>query len=156
MSEGALNAAATVRARLTAFPEALAQGARGAPPDSGPGEWTPIEVVRHLIAVEEEVWQRRIDQLRTEEHPRWRWVEPGQWLGAPAAGLEVVLASHARVRARTVRLLDALGSEGWARSGTHDTYGVLDLAGLMSVAADHDAEHLRSFARPTPQEKSAE
>ncbi len=137
-----------VRARLAAFPAALADAARAAPQEApAPGEWTPIEIVRHLIAVEEEVWHRRLGQLQSEEHPHWRWVEPGQWLGAPVAGLEDVLATHARVRSATLTLLDALGLDGWARTGTHDTYGELDVAGLMTVAADHDDEHLASLRR---------
>jgi len=138
----------SVRLRLAAFPTALAVAARGAPQEPpAPEEWTPIEIVRHLIAVEEEVWHRRIGQLKTEQHPRWRWVEPGQWLGAPAGGLDEMLATHARVRAATLALLDDLGADGWARTGTHDTYGVLDVSGLMTVAADHDDEHLASLGR---------
>jgi hypothetical protein len=138
-----------IRTRLATFPAALAEAARAAPQEPpAPGEWSPIEIVRHLIAVEEEVWHRRLDQLRTEDHPRWRWVEPGQWLGSPAAGLDDVLASHARVRAETLKILDALGPDGWAGTGTHDTYGVLDVAGLMTVAADHDDEHLQGLPRP--------
>jgi len=136
----------SVRARLAAFPAALAGAARAATEDPpAPGEWTSIEIVRHLIAVEEEVWHRRIGQLRTEDHPSWRWVEPGQWLGAPAGDLEDVLAAHARVRSATLAMLDDLGDDGWARTGTHDTYGKLDVAGLMTVAADHDDEHLASL-----------
>jgi hypothetical protein len=138
----------SVKARLVAFPAALAAAARAGPQEPpAPGEWAPIEIVRHLIAVEEEVWHPRIGQLRSEEHPRWRWVEPGQWLGAPAAGLEDVLAIYARVRSATLALLDDLGPEVWARTGTHDTFGVLDVAGLMTVAADHDEEHLASLER---------
>jgi hypothetical protein len=138
---------ASVRARLVAFPAALALAAHAAPQEPpAPGQWAPVEIVRHLIAVEEEVWHRRIGQLQTEEHPRWRWVEPGQWLGAPGASLEDVLGAHARVRSATVELLDALGPDGWTRTGTHDTYGLLDVAGLMTVAADHDQEHLASLA----------
>jgi hypothetical protein len=149
MAEPASPAAdgASVRARLAAFPAALAEAARAALQDQpAPGEWTPSESVRHLIAVEEEVWHARLGQLRTEKHPRWQWVEPGQWLGAPASGLEHILAAHARTRATTLALLDGLGPDGWARTGTHDTYGVLDVAGLMTVAADHDDEHLASLA----------
>jgi hypothetical protein len=135
-----------VRARLAAFPGVLADTARAAPQVApAPGEWAPIEIVRHLIAVEEEVWHRRLGQLRTEEHPRWRWVEPGQWLGTPGSGLEDLLASHARMRCETLAILDALGPDGWTRTGTHDTFGVLDVAGLMTVAADHDEEHLASL-----------
>lgn len=144
------NAAVTdptsVRARLASFPDALDTAARAAPQSApAPGEWTPTEIVRHLIAVEEQVWHVRLRQLETEEHPRWRWVEPGQWLGDAGAGLDDVLARHARLRASTVSMLDALGPEGWSRTGTHDTYGVLDVAGLMTVAADHDDEHLASL-----------
>jgi hypothetical protein len=106
----------------------------------------PTQIVRHLIAVEELVWHVRLAQLEHEDHPRWRWVEPGQWLGKPGADLDEVLATHAAVRERTLTMLDALGADGWARTGTHDTYGVLDVAGLMTVAADHDDEHLASLA----------
>lgn len=135
-----------VRERLAGFPARLEMSARAAPQNPpAPGEWTPTEIVRHLIAVEEQVWHVRLGQLATEEHPRWRWVEPGQWLGAPGAGLDDVLATHAAARATTLAMLDALGETGWARTGTHDTFGVLDVAGLMTVAADHDDEHLASL-----------
>jgi hypothetical protein len=139
-----------VRERLASFPERLATAARAAPPEApAPGEWTPAEIVRHLIAVEELVWHVRLAQLEGEDHPHWRWVEPGQWLGGPRADLVEVLASHRAVRASTLALLDCLGPAGWARTGTHDTYGVLDVAGLMTVAADHDDEHLGSLAKVT-------
>jgi DinB family protein len=137
---------APIRARLAVFPDRLATAARAAPQEPpARGEWTPAEIVRHLIAVEELVWHVRLDQLATEDRPRWRWVEPGQWLGAPGANLAEVLAAYARVRAATLGRLDALGPAGWARTGTHDTFGVLDVTGLMTVAADHDDEHLGSL-----------
>ena len=139
--------AAGVRARLAAFPSRLAAAARAAPATApAPGEWTPAEVVRHLIAVEELVWHVRLGQLAIEDHPRWAWVEPGQWLGAPGGGLDDVLAAHAAARTSTLARLDALGPDGWRRTGTHDTFGVLDVAGLMAVAADHDEEHIRSLS----------
>jgi hypothetical protein len=138
--------AAAVRDRLACFPKRLAAAARAAPQDRPAlREWSPAEIVRHLIAVEEEVWHRRLRELETEEHPRWRWIEPGQWLGAPGAGLEAVLDVHADVRASTLAMLEELGPTGWTRTGTHDTFGVLDVAGLMTVAADHDDEHLATL-----------
>jgi hypothetical protein len=137
-----------VRDRLASFPDRLAAAARAASPDPpAPGEWTPPEIVRHLIAVEALVWHVRLRQLETEEHPRWQWVEPGQWLGAPGASLDGVLRAHARERATTLRIVGALGPSVWSRTGTHETFGVLDVAGLLGVAADHDDEHLASLAR---------
>ena len=142
--------AVVVRDRLAAFPARLAAVARGAPQSSrSPDEWSPTEIVRHLVAVEEEVWHRRLGQLETEDHPRWRWVEPGQWLGAPGASLDDVLAAHDRVRSATLAMLNELGPDGWTRTGTHDTFGLLDVAGLMAVAADHDDEHLASLETPS-------
>jgi hypothetical protein len=140
--------APAVRLRLAAIPADLAAAARSASPEPpAAGEWTPTEVVRHLIAVEEQVWHVRLRQLQAEDHPRWAWVEPGQWLGAPGADLDDVLATHAAARASTLAMLDALGPDGWARTGTHETCGVLDVAGLMTKAVDHDDEHIASLRR---------
>src|SRR5689334_15635821 len=117
---------AAVRARLASLPDRLATAARAASPEPpAAGEWAPSEIVRHLIAVEELVWHVRLAQLEHEDHPHWRWVEPGQWLGRPGSDLDGVLAAHAAVRASTLTMLDALGPSGWARTGTHDTYGEL-------------------------------
>jgi DinB family protein len=134
--------------RLRAVPDALATAARAASPEPpAPGEWTPSEVVRHLIAVEQEVWQPRLAQLEAEDHPTWPWTEPDPWAGNPGATLDELLATYAAVRGRTMAMLDALDDAGWARTGTHATFGVLDVAGLMVRAIDHDDEHLRSFER---------
>ena len=137
-----------VRIRLAAIPDELAAAARTGPREQpAPGEWAPTEIVRHLIAVEQLVWQVRLRQLEAEEHPHWVWVEPGQWLGAPGADLDDVLAAHAAARDATLAILDGLGAAGWARTGTHDTFGVLDVAGLMERALDHDREHIESLRR---------
>lgn len=132
--------------RLDGVPDRLATSARGAPPAAAPGEWSPSDIVRHLIAVERDVWHVRLAQLATEDHPMWAWAEPDRWLGEPGASLESLLDTYRAARSRTVAMLSALDEAGWARTGTHDTFGVLDSAGLLSRAADHDDEHLRSLA----------
>lgn len=135
-------------ARLRAVPDALATAARAASPEApAPGEWTPSDVVRHLIAVEQEVWQPRLAQLEAEDHPTWPWTEPDRWTGKPGASLDELLSTYTDVRGTTMATLDALDDAGWARTGTHATYGVLDVASLMVRAIDHDDQHLRSFVR---------
>ena len=137
---------ADLRRRLADVPNRLAAAARAVADRPVPdGEWTPAEVVRHLIAVEEEVWHTRLRQLATEDHPRWPWAEPDRWLGEPGASLDDLLAIYADGRGATIEMLDALGEAGWARTGEHATYGVLDVAGLMDRAIDHDDEHIASF-----------
>ena len=134
--------------RLRAVPDALAGAARATSPEPpAPGEWTPSDVVRHLIAVEEEVWQPRLAQLEAEDHPIWPWTEPDRWAGNPGATLDDLLATYAADRAATMATIDALDDAGWARTGTHATFGVLDVAGLMIRAVDHDEEHIKSFER---------
>jgi len=137
-----------VRDRFAAVPERLATAARAAPPGPPtPGDWPPPDVVRHLIAVEEEVWHVRLRALIDEDEPRWPWVEPDRWLGAPNASLDELLAVYADRRAATVAMLDELDGAGWEKTGLHEIYGRLDAAGLMRKALTHDDEHIESFGR---------
>jgi hypothetical protein len=133
-------------AALAAIPSRLASAAQAASPEPpAPGDWTPSEVVRHLIAVELEVWHPRLVQLKAENHPLWPWAEPGPWVGEPDASLDRLLEVYAQARAVTIASLDALDDAGWATTGTHATFGELDAAGLMTRAIDHDDEHLASL-----------
>ena len=107
-----------------------------------PGEWSSREVLLHLAAVDEEVWRARLDALQAEAFPHWPWVEPGLWAGPGDASFEGALAAFAARRAAIVGHLDVLDDAGWARTGRHATFGVLDVARLMKIALDHDAEHI--------------
>ena len=133
--------------RFASFPERLAEAARAADGRPVPaGEWTPELVVRHLIAVEGEVWRSRLAELAAGGEPRWSRVEPGPARGFTDASLGDVLEVFADLRAGTVgylRIFDL--DDGWARAGIHAVYGRLDVAGLLRVAIDHDEEHLASL-----------
>jgi len=131
------------------FPGRFATAARAAADRPVPaGEWGPSEVGRHLVAVELVVWHVRFDEVATLDDPRWSWTEPGPSAALEAASLETILAMFAQVRAQSVATVQAFDDAGWARSGTHATYGVLDVAGLLGMAIEHDEEHLRGVALP--------
>ena len=133
-------------AALAAFPERLAGAARGAADRPVPdGEWSPEQVVRHLIAVEVEVHQARFQDLDAGPDPRWDWAEPGPWPGEPELTLEELLERFAHLRSETVAQVTAMDDAGWARTGTHATYGPLDVAGLVRNARTHDEEHVRGL-----------
>jgi len=110
------------------------------------GEWLPREIARHLIATESEVWQPRLRQLAAGDHPRWPWTEPGL---APAAEEEEVAETFAGLRRETIALLRGFDEATWRRSGTHETLGELDVAGLMREALIHDEEHLAAIGGST-------
>jgi hypothetical protein len=132
---------------LAGFPDRLSHAARvTADRPVATGEWGPAENVRHLIAVEAEVWQARLARVATEDDPHWAWTEPGLAPGFEDAGLEAILAAFATVRAATTATVRTLDDADWARSGTHATYGRLDVAGLLRLAVDHDQSHLESIA----------
>ena len=122
--------------------EAEAAGRRPAP-----GEWGPAEAVRHLIAVEAEVWWSRLAQLAAGEDPQWSWTEPGLAAGFDDAPVGAIVTAFATARATTVATVRALDDEGWTRSGTHATYGRLDVEGLLRLAIDHDENHLSGLGR---------
>jgi hypothetical protein len=129
------------------FPDRLAVAARAA--DGRPlpdGEWGSAEVVRHLIAVEREVWQARLARVAAEDDPHWAWTEPGLEPGLDDATLDEILATFSAARGVTATTVRALDPAGWARFGTHATYGRLDIEGLIRLAVDHDQDHLRSVA----------
>jgi hypothetical protein len=133
----------SLRDALAAVPDRLAAAiprAARAPA----GEWTPEQVIRHLLAVDDEVWQPRLHQLETEPEPHWPWYEPGL-SAATADGWAAVLDLFRASRARTVAQLDGLDDAGWAKVGVHERYGRLDVAALMQKALDHDEEHVASF-----------
>ncbi len=132
--------------RMAAFPEVVAGAARSAAVRPVPdGEWTPEQVVRHLIAVDLEVHQRRVRDLATADEPTWSWQEPGPWPDEPALGLDGVLDRFASVRGDTVAMYRALDDGGWARTGRHATFGQLDADGLLGLVVEHDAEHLQGL-----------
>ena len=131
------------------FPDRFAEAAVAAEAVTvPPGEWGPSEVGRHLVAVELAVWHARFDEVATQDDPQWSWTEPGPSPALEAASLDAILAMFAQVRAQSVALVRAFDDAGWARSGTHATYGVLDVGGLLALAIDHDEEHLRGIAGP--------
>lgn len=129
------------------FPERLGEAARlAAGHPVRPGEWGPVEVVRHLIAVEAQVWQSRLAAVAVEDDPHWPWTEPGLAEGFHGKSLEVVLAAFEVARATTTATVRALDDPGWTRSGTHATYGILDVEGLLRIARDHDQSHLEGLS----------
>ena len=98
-----------------------------------------------MIAVERVVWFARLTSIRDENEPHWSWTEPGPEPGLEDTSLADLLGRFADARARTVALLDRFDEATWARTGLHATYGRLDVAALVAIAVDHDAEHLRGL-----------
>lgn len=109
--------------------------------------WSERQIVDHLIRVEGDAFQARLRQVADEVEPHWQWVEPGAEPGH--ASLAILVGRFERARAATIDHLARLDERGWARSGVHATYGRLDVAALLGIAIDHDADHLAELVRRT-------
>ncbi len=134
--------------RLAAAPARAAELARAAEGRTAPeGEWSARDILRHLIAVDVEVFGRRLRDLREQDHPRWSWVEPRFDDGPADRPLTVLIETFSDGRRALVATVNELRPADWERSGTHDTLGVLDVAGLLEVAIDHDDEHISAIRR---------
>ncbi len=132
---------------LATFPSSLDDAVRSVAPSlAHDGEWGPVEVVRHLIAVEVDVHQVRLRDLAETTDPQWQRAEPGPWPGEPDLTLEQLIDRFAEARATTMRTVALLDQAGWARTGTHATLGVLDVAGLLVNALDHDLVHMADLS----------
>ena len=101
---------------------------------------------RTAIAVEGEVWQARLARVAVEDDPQWAWTEPGLAPDFDDATLDGILSAFAAARSQTTATVQALDETGWARCGTHATYGGLDVEGLLRLAIDHDDGHLAGLA----------
>jgi len=134
--------------RLISAPARIRRAAEAAGPVApAPGEWTAQQIVLHLVAVESEVFQRRLEDLVGTDSPAWDWVEPGPAEAGSGEALADSLLRLAAARLATLDWVAELDEDGWQRSGRHATLGRLDVAGLLALAADHDQEHLSALVR---------
>lgn len=148
-----------VLARLASAPGRLAEAARAVEAAEAltgipPGEWTPREATGHLHRLDREVYSARLDALEGDVPPTWSWYEPQPEDDAPyMASTETALAEFTAGRAALLARLRGLDEPGWAKWGVHQTFGRLDVVGLLRVLADHDDEHIAALlarVRPGP------
>ena len=104
-------------------------------------------MVLHLVAVELEVFQQRLRDLQQAAVPTWAWVEPGPAGKESDETIAQSLERFGAARARTIEEVGSLDEAGWLRFGEHATRGRLDVAGLLALAGDHDAEHLAALTQ---------
>jgi hypothetical protein len=126
--------------------DATARIADGAAPHEPPGAWSTIEVVTHLVAVDEEIWRARLEQLAADEHPRWAWTQPDMTARMPISTREALAAFEAG-RAALVERAVAMDADAWRHTGTHAVFGELDVEGLLREALKHDLEHVEDLER---------
>jgi hypothetical protein len=109
-----------------------------------PGEWSAATVVAHL-ADAELIYAVRLRMVVAEERPLLAAFDENAWaqrFGALDADPRDALARWRTLREANVRLLESLAEDEWSRVGMHQERGVLSVAAIAQLLAEHDRAHL--------------
>ena len=147
-----LDEALEILGRTPASLSALLAGApaRWANATDGAGEWTPYEVVIHLIHGEDTNWLPRARHiLAGERRPFPPFDRTGSFEASQGTPLEELLAAFAERRSANLAALSALGlgAADLERTGLHPEFGEVRLGQLLATWVVHDLNHLAQIVR---------
>lgn len=142
---------AQTRPELAALRDSLAAllaAAQSATPQ--PDNWPPSVILGHLSQVDDDVWAPRVAQMvearrRSVSAPTFHWWEsqPGSTESRfGTMSLTETAAELSRARTALIDQLAALPDDEWTAIAHHDTFGVVDVVGLVREILAHDHEHL--------------
>lgn len=151
-----MNAVALI-ARLERFAEALPgvaacvteADARWKPPS---GNWSVLEVVRHLIDEEREDFRARL-RATLDGAAEWPRIDPVGWAVSRRYNeqdLGASIGEFVRERSSSIAWLRSLGdpaSIDWTRAYQHPRFGPITAGTLLASWVAHDALHLRQIAK---------
>ena len=112
--------------------------------EPAPEEWSAATVVAHL-ADAELVWAVRLRLLVAEDRPLLSAFDENAWaerFGDLDEDPRESLQRWRALRESNLRLFDSLVDGEWERSGVHSQRGVLTVAGVVKLLAEHDRAHL--------------
>lgn len=112
--------------------------------EPSPDEWSAATVVAHL-ADAELVYGVRLRLMVAEDRPVLIAFDEEAWAERFAevdADPRETLGRWRTVRDSNLRLLDALVDGEWERTGVHQQKGILSVAAVVKLLAEHDRAHL--------------
>jgi hypothetical protein len=112
----------------------------------GPEEWSLREVAAHLVTVERECFRERVHRIAAGEHPHFDYYENTGRDFSDVAMLGA-LDEWATLRREILDFVQGLPPARWNWTGTHATFGEMDIAAALQVMLGHDREHLADLQR---------
>jgi hypothetical protein len=117
----------------------------------GPGTWSPVQVVRHLIWCEVDDWipRARIILVQRDTVPFNAFDREGGESRYAALTVPALLDEFERLRADNLRTLDsfAIDDEKLALPGRHPVLGAVTLRQLLACWTAHDLVHFTQISR---------
>jgi hypothetical protein len=122
--------------------------ARWKPPT---GEWSILEIVRHLVDEEIEDFRRRVRLTIETPEQEWPAIDPPKWAvdrKYNQGALEDAVPEFVHERAISTTWLKSLGRDvNWHSTHTHPKFGSIRAGDLLTAWAAHDDLHLRQIAK---------
>ncbi|MFW5691942.1 MAG: HAD-IA family hydrolase [Chloroflexota bacterium] len=114
-----------------------------------PNEWSPIQIVCHLLESENTVQRPRLERILHEDNPFLTNPKPPPGADQYACSEDgIKLAQHfASAREHTIALLRELSSENWQRPARHSIFGPTTLLEMAHFTAQHDRLHLEQLCQ---------
>jgi len=133
---------------LAATPDAVAALCADAAhaPAPAPGEWSPAEIVGHLVDAEM-AFSFRWRQTLAADQPALPGYDEKRWAALPRPPLDELVATFRSLRAHDLHLLSHLGAEQLQRVGVHSEQGPETLDVMIRKFAGHDLAHLDQLTR---------
>lgn len=123
------------------------QDAKWKPAD---GNWSILEVVRHLLDEEVEDFRARLRCTIESPGQAWPGIDPEGWAVARnynEASLAHTAARFVAERRISVDWLRELDASAWTIAYQHPQFGPIHAGDLLAAWAAHDALHLRQIAK---------
>lgn len=135
----ALDALASTPAALSAFLESLPADVWAWSP--APGEWSPREILAHMLHIETAVIPARVRAMVETDGVALSSAPTAEMTGTSAE----MLAAWRAARTENLAYLRALTPEQLAHGGEHPTYGRISAREHIVEWAYHDLEHVRQL-----------
>lgn len=116
----------------------------------GPGNWSPKEILSHLILCEKTDWTVRMERILSDDHlVPFDPIDMHAHLDwAARHDLDELLDEFGRLRGGSLSLLRQLpDTTDWERNGLHPVLGTVSLRELIAAWAAHDLAHTVQIAR---------
>lgn len=105
------------------------------------GEWSPEEILAHLIDVEGR-YLARLRRVSLEQDPRLVPIRPDEATYNHQVEREELLRQFEAARVETLNFVKDLAPADWMRTAIHPSWGKVTLQILVQNLIEHDREHI--------------
>jgi uncharacterized damage-inducible protein DinB len=109
-----------------------------------PGQWSPLEVVCHLVD-SEQAWCHRMKRVIVEDKPLLIGYDESRFTAGLAYHqneLAEALDLLETMRRQLARTLRGVPDSAWSRTGIHSEFGLMTLEDMLRAEVEHVPHHL--------------